>query len=306
MLKIAYSKIYNHPLKENHRFPMIKYDLIPEQLVMENSCTENNFFEPGIVSNENILLTHDYKYYNRLQNMDLDKREIRAIGFPMSEELIKREKKIVQGTIESSLNAIKFGIAMNVAGGTHHAFTSRAEAFCILNDQAIASNFLIKNNYCEKILILDLDVHQGNGTAEIFRDNDKVFTVSFHGQKNYPFKKEKSDYDYGFNDGTNDKEYLNKIEYTSRFSINLLKKINKFAWKSIFYSKIEKNFWFQNLFKYKLLIIFGILIQNMIIIIEKIPFIYIPSLIRIAIFLSYCKGYYDRKINKSNNYIWYK
>ena len=221
MLKIAYSKIYNHPLKENHRFPMIKYDLIPEQLVMENSCTENNFFEPGIVSNENILLTHDYKYYNRLQNMDLDKREIRAIGFPMSEELIKREKKIVQGTIESSLNAIKFGIAMNVAGGTHHAFTSRAEAFCILNDQAIASNFLIKNNYCEKILILDLDVHQGNGTAEIFRDNDKVFTVSFHGQKNYPFKKEKSDYDYGFNDGTNDKEYLNKIKYEIPRLINI-------------------------------------------------------------------------------------
>ena len=221
MLKIAYSKIYNHPLKENHRFPMIKYDLIPEQLVMENSCTENNFFEPGIVSNENILLTHDYKYYNRLQNMDLDKREIRAIGFPMSEELIKREKKIVQGTIESSLNAIKFGIAMNVAGGTHHAFTSRAEAFCILNDQAIASNFLIKNNYCEKILILDLDVHQGNGTAEIFRDNDKVFTVSFHGQKNYPFKKEKSDYDYGFNDGTNDKEYLDKIKYEIPRLINI-------------------------------------------------------------------------------------
>ena len=221
MLKIAYSKIYNHPLKENHRFPMIKYDLIPEQLVMENSCTENNFFEPGIVSNENILLTHDYKYYNRLQNMDLDKREIRAIGFPMSEELIKREKKIVQGTIECSLNAIKFGIAMNVAGGTHHAFTNRAEAFCILNDQAIASNFLIKNNYCEKILILDLDVHQGNGTAEIFRDNDKVFTVSFHGQKNYPFKKEKSDYDYGFNDGTNDKEYLNKIKYEIPRLINI-------------------------------------------------------------------------------------
>ena len=221
MLKIAYSKIYNHPLKENHRFPMIKYDLIPEQLVMENSCTENNFFEPGIVSNENILLTHDYKYYNRLQNMDLDKREIRAIGFPMSKELIKREKKIVQGTIECSLNAIKFGIAMNVAGGTHHAFTNRAEAFCILNDQAIASNFLIKNNYCEKILILDLDVHQGNGTAEIFRDNDKVFTVSFHGQKNYPFKKEKSDYDYGFNDGTNDKEYLNKIKYEIPRLINI-------------------------------------------------------------------------------------
>ena len=102
---------------------------------------------------------------------------------------------------------------MNIAGGTHHAFTNRAEAFCILNDQAIAANFLIENNYCKKILILDLDVHQGNGTAEIFRSNKNVFTVSFHGEKNYPFRKEKSDFDYGFSDGTSDNEYLNKIKY---------------------------------------------------------------------------------------------
>ena len=102
---------------------------------------------------------------------------------------------------------------MNIAGGTHHAFTNRAEAFCILNDQAIAANFLIKNNYVEKVMILDLDVHQGNGTAEIFRENKNVFTASFHGEKNYPFRKEKSDYDYGFSDGTSDKEYLDKISY---------------------------------------------------------------------------------------------
>jgi len=111
------------------------------------------------------------------------------------------------------LFSIKNGVAMNIAGGTHHAFTNRAEAFCILNDQAIAANFLIKNNHSKKILILDLDVHQGNGTAEIFRNNKNVFTVSFHGEKNYPFRKEKSDYDYGFKDGTSDEEYLNKITY---------------------------------------------------------------------------------------------
>ena len=213
MLKIAHDKIYNHPLKENHRFPMIKYELIPEQLLIENTCNENNFFSPGDIKDDIILLTHEYNYYDRLINQKLEKKEIRAIGFPMSDQLIIREKKIVQGTIESSLNSIKYGISMNIAGGTHHAFTNRAEAFCILNDQAIAANFLIKNNYVEKVMILDLDVHQGNGTAEIFRENKNVFTASFHGEKNYPFRKEKSDYDYGFSDGTSDKEYLDKISY---------------------------------------------------------------------------------------------
>tara|TARA_Y100000766_G_C18803976_1_gene554522 strand:+ start:117 stop:1019 length:903 start_codon:yes stop_codon:yes gene_type:complete len=213
MLKIANDILYKHPLKENHRFPMIKYELIPEQLIMENTCVERNFFKPGNIKDDIILLTHEKYYYEKLKNQELDKKEIRAIGFPMSKLLLDREKTIVQGTLECSLNALKYGISMNIAGGTHHAFTNRAEAFCILNDQAIAANFLINKNYCKKVLILDLDVHQGNGTAEIFRDNKNVFTVSFHGEKNYPFRKEKSDYDFGFSDGTLDKEYLNIIKY---------------------------------------------------------------------------------------------
>lgn len=213
MLKIANDSLYNHPLKENHRFPMIKYELIPEQLLIENTCNENNFFNPGDVEDDVILLTHESNYYDKLIYQKLEKKEIRAIGFPMSQELIHREKKIVQGTVECAINSIKYGISMNIAGGTHHAFTNRAEAFCILNDQAIGANFLIQNNYCEKILILDLDVHQGNGTAEIFRENKNVFTVSFHGEKNYPFRKEISDFDYGFRDGTSDREYLDKIKY---------------------------------------------------------------------------------------------
>jgi len=213
MLKIANDSLYNHPLKENHRFPMIKYELIPEQLLIENTCNENNFFNPGDVEDDVILLTHEANYYNKLIYQKLEKKEIRAIGFPMSQELIQREKKIVQGTVECAINSIKYGVSMNIAGGTHHAFTNRAEAFCILNDQAIGANFLIQNNYCEKILILDLDVHQGNGTAEIFRENKNVFTVSFHGEKNYPFRKEISDFDYGFRDGTSDREYLDKIKY---------------------------------------------------------------------------------------------
>ena len=211
MLKIAHHALYNHPLKENHRFPMIKYELIPEQLIMENTCVENNFFKPKIISEENVLFTHDKIYFDKLQNQQLDRKEIRAIGFPMSEKLIEREKTIVQGTVECSLNSLKYGISMNIAGGTHHAFTNRAEAFCLLNDQAIAANFLLKNNYCKKILILDLDVHQGNGTAEIFKNNTFVFTCSVHGAKNYPFRKEESDLDIAMEDKTKDEIYLKKI-----------------------------------------------------------------------------------------------
>ena len=213
VLKIAHHSLYNHPLKENHRFPMIKYELIPEQLIIENTCNENNFFNPGVIEDNVILLTHEFNYYHRLINQKLEKKEIRAIGFPMSQKLIEREKKIVQGTIECSLNSIKYGVSMNIAGGTHHAFSNRAEAFCILNDQAVAANFLIKKGFCKKILILDLDVHQGNGTAEIFRHNKNIFTASFHGEKNYPFRKEISDFDYGFSDGTSDKKYLEVIKY---------------------------------------------------------------------------------------------
>ena len=229
MLKIAHDKIYNHPLKENHRFPMIKYELIPEQLIIENTCNENNFFNPSDIEDNVILLTHEYNYYNSLINQTLEKKEIRAIGFPMSQKLIEREKKIVQGTVECALNSIKFGISMNIAGGTHHAFSNRAEAFCILNDQAIAANFLIQNGFSKRILILDLDVHQGNGTAEIFREKKNVFTASFHGEKNYPFRKEISDFDYGFSDGTSDKKYLAVIKY------EIPRLIEKFEPDFIFY-----------------------------------------------------------------------
>ena len=211
MLKIAHDKLYKHLLKENHRFPMIKYEMIPEQLINEGTCNMNNFFVPGEIEDSTILLTHDRNYYYRLINQELNDKEKRAIGFPMSEMLVKREKKIIQGTVECAMHAIEHGISMNIAGGTHHAFSNRAEAFCILNDQAIASNYLINNGLSKKILILDLDVHQGNGTAEIFTNNNQVFTVSFHGKNNYPFRKEVSDYDYGFEDKTEDKEYLKII-----------------------------------------------------------------------------------------------
>ena len=143
--------------------------------------------------------------------MSLSKHDKRLIGFPLTNDLVKREKIIAQGTIKNTSYALEYGISMNIAGGTHHAFKSKPGAFCMLNDQAIAANFLIKNKICNRIMIIDLDVHQGNGTASIFENENSIFTVSFHGKKNYPFLKENSNFDLEFDDGTGDKEYLREL-----------------------------------------------------------------------------------------------
>lgn len=208
MLKIAYKEIYQHPLPEGHRFPMLKYELIPNQLIYEGVITNENLFEPNVCSEENILLTHGYNYWKNLNQLKLTESEMRKIGFPLSAKLVEREITIMQGTIDCALYALQFGCAMNIAGGTHHAFTNKGEGFCMLNDMAIAANYLLKNKLAERILIVDLDVHQGNGTAQIFQNNKNVFTFSMHGKNNYPFHKETSDLDIELPDGINDDEYL--------------------------------------------------------------------------------------------------
>ncbi|WP_292943351.1 histone deacetylase [Olleya sp. UBA1516] len=215
MLKIAYHPIYCHPLPEGHRFPMLKYELLPEQLIHEGTCTEANFFEPNRMLNEApILAVHDPEYFYDLLNITLDPRAARKIGFPLSEVLIEREIVIADGTIKASEYAIKYGIAMNIAGGTHHAYSNRGEAFCMLNDQAIGARFLQKKGLAKRILIVDLDVHQGNGTAEIFKDDPSVFTFSIHGKHNYPFKKEQSDLDIALENNVGDTEYLSILKDT--------------------------------------------------------------------------------------------
>jgi len=214
MLKIAYSPIYKYQLPDGHRFPMIKYELIPEQLIYEGTISESNLFHPDAATEETILLTHDKSYWEKLKVLDLTAKEIRKIGFPISELLIRRGTHISQGTIQCALFAQEHGIAMNVAGGTHHSFTDHGEGFCILNDIAMASNYLLHKKLSKKILVIDLDVHQGNGTAQIFKNEDRVFTFSMHGAKNYPTKKEQSDLDIGMPDKTNDHLYLSKLMET--------------------------------------------------------------------------------------------
>ncbi len=213
MLKIAWSAVYAHPLPENHRFPMIKYELLPEQLLYEGTVRQENFFEPEALSEAYITNTHDQDYWNRLKNLQLERAEIRRTGFPLSASLVEREVTIMEGTVQASLFALQYGIAMNIAGGTHHAFTNRGEGFCLLNDIAIAANYLLEKRLCRQILVVDLDVHQGNGTAEIFRGKSEVFTFSMHGEKNYPMHKELSDFDIALPDGTGDEAYLKELKY---------------------------------------------------------------------------------------------
>lgn len=216
MLKIAFSPVYVLPLPARHRFPMEKYELVPEQLLYEGTVTEENFFTPTPVSREDLELTHSKDYVDRVLRKDLTKKEIRNIGYPMSQQLVDRERVITGGTYECVEYARKYGIAMNVSGGTHHAFYDRGGGFCIFNDVAVTANLLLRENPGLRILILDLDVHQGDGTASLMQHEPRVFTLSVHGAKNYPVRKEMSDWDIALEDQTADEEYLQVIENTLR------------------------------------------------------------------------------------------
>lgn len=214
MLKIAWSKFYAHPLPEGHRFPMAKYELLPEQLLHEGTINSQNIFEPQIAEAKSILACHDEHYFNRLKNLELSKAEIRKMGFPLSAELVHREQVIMQGTIDAAIYALQYGVALNIAGGTHHAFSNRGEGFCLLNDIAIAAKYLLDKGLKKRIMVVDLDVHQGNGTAAIFQNNENVFTFSMHGEKNYPLQKEKSNLDIELPDNIDDTAYLKILKNT--------------------------------------------------------------------------------------------
>ena len=211
-LHIAFDRVYAHPLPEGHRFPMLKYELIPEQLLYEGVITSDNLFSPAEVDEETILLTHDKSYWDQLRTLTLPVPQQKRIGFPLTAELVQREKMIAQGTIDGCQFAFDNGVAFNVAGGTHHAGTNWGEGFCMLNDQAIAANYLLANDLARSILIIDLDVHQGNGTAQIFAGDPRVFTFSMHGANNFPMRKPKSDLDIALPDGTSDDDFLRLLK----------------------------------------------------------------------------------------------
>lgn len=214
MFKIAWSPIYAHPLPEGHRFPMEKYELLPQQLLYEGTIEEKQLFTPSRMREKDVLLGHDKHYLDKLLNLSLTKKEIRATGFPLSNALIDRERHIMQGTLDAARFALQFGVSMNIAGGTHHAFSNRGEGFCLLNDLALAALGLIHEKAIKKALIVDLDVHQGNGTAQMLHDEPRIFTFSMHGANNYPVRKERSDLDIPLPDHTTDSSYLKTLTET--------------------------------------------------------------------------------------------
>jgi len=218
--RIAYSTVYNHPLPAGHRFPMLKYDLIYGQLIYEGTFKESDFFTPSEASHPDLLLTHTSEYISKLNGGRLSRHEERATGFPYSDALIHREKVIMQGTIDAAFFALKNGYGANIAGGTHHAYANSGEGFCLLNDMSVAANVLLNENKSKQILIVDLDVHQGNGTAKIFENEPRVFTMSMHGKNNFPLHKEKSDLDIELLDGTDDKTYLNLLDQYLKFTLD--------------------------------------------------------------------------------------
>ena len=209
---IAFHPIYVHELPENHRFPMEKYDLLPRQLIHEGTIEQSQFFVPDSIEKVHIEAVHCCDYLRRLVNLETSKKEQRISGFVHNETLIKREWTIMEGTRKAAELAMENNICFNIAGGTHHAFSNRGEGFCLLNDQVIAAQWLLKQKKVNKVLILDLDVHQGNGSAAMCSKEDHIFTFSMHGKNNYPLRKEDSDMDIELEDGIKDAAYLFQLK----------------------------------------------------------------------------------------------
>lgn len=214
MIYIAYTDKYVLDLPEGHKFPMLKYELIYDQLLYEGIFEQKHFFEPSLIDEEIILKTHDVQYWHRLKNLELTPLEFRKIGFPPSQKMVFRCRSSAGATLQCAYYALDNGASLNIAGGTHHAFRDRGEGFSMLNDIAVAINELRDKNVIQRALVVDLDVHQGNGTAKIFEQTPEVFTFSMHGKDNYPLHKEFSDLDIALPTGTQDNEYLSILSDT--------------------------------------------------------------------------------------------
>jgi acetoin utilization deacetylase AcuC-like enzyme len=211
-VKVFYSDHFVLPLPEGHRFPMSKYSMLRERVATDGVCGPGELRAPRAVTDEEILRAHTPEYLGRVVSGRLAEKEIRRIGFPWSERMVERSRRASGGTLDACLAALEDGIAANLAGGTHHAFSDRGEGYCVFNDSAIAARAVQAAGLAGRVVIIDTDVHQGNGTAEILRGDPTVFTFSIHGAKNFPFHKEESDLDTPLPDGADDTEFLTALE----------------------------------------------------------------------------------------------
>ena len=212
-MKIFHCDRFPIPLPEEHRFPLAKYRLIRQRLEAEQLLPASNLIESSVVNDAQVLRVHSFAYLDRLKSGTLSAAEVREIGFPWSPELLIRSRRSCGGTLGAAVSALHDGVAMNLAGGTHHAHRDKGAGFCVLNDVAIATRELQAERLAHKILVIDLDVHQGDGTADIFAHDPSVFTFSIHGAKNYPLRKPPSDLDIPLADGTGDELYLEAVEH---------------------------------------------------------------------------------------------
>ncbi|WP_078062992.1 histone deacetylase family protein [Solirubrum puertoriconensis] len=208
---LATSDRYTIALPQGHRFPIAKYELIREQLLWQGIAPPEDFYDPGLCAEEDVLRVHTTEYWHKVRDLQLSPAEVRRLGLPQSEQLVLRSLSSSAGTLQSALRALRDGVALNCAGGTHHAFADRGEGFCVLNDIAIGAAHLLHHGLARQVLVVDLDVHQGDGTAAIFRHEPRVFTFSMHAGANYPLRKEQSDLDIELPLGTDDAAYLGQL-----------------------------------------------------------------------------------------------
>ena len=210
-MRLWTSARYTFPLPEGHRFPIAKYERLREQVLINGIIGPESLCEPARATREALLLVHTPDYVDRFLDGRLSADELRRLGFPWSPALVERSLRAVGGTCEAAAAALDDGIAMNLAGGTHHAFADHGEGFCVFNDVAIAIRSLERAGRVRRCAIVDLDVHQGNGTNAIFAGDANVFTFSMHGGRNYPFHKVPGSLDIELADGTRDAEYLDQL-----------------------------------------------------------------------------------------------
>lgn len=211
--RIFYSPYYYADIGEEHVFPIRKFEIAKDILLAEGTLLPEEIVEPQRADLGDLLLVHAEDYITRLTEGRLTAKEIRKLGLPWSEALVRRSFHAISGTINASRRALIDRVSSNLAGGTHHAYPDRGEGFCVLNDVAVSIRVLQRERLASRFLIIDLDVHQGNGTAFIFQDSPEVFTFSMHGAKNYPLFKETSMLDIELADGTSDEEYLETLDH---------------------------------------------------------------------------------------------
>jgi acetoin utilization deacetylase AcuC-like enzyme len=211
-MKVYHCNHVNLPLPDGHQFPARKYVLLREAVSRSNLVDAKDLLVPQPATDQQILRAHDPDYLRRLKEGQLTSREIRRIGLPWSPRLVERARYSVGGTIDACRTALAEGIAVNLAGGTHHAFRDHGQGYCLLNDAAIAARAMQAEGRAHRIVILDCDVHQGNGTAAITASDPTIFTFSIHSQSNFPLRKEPSDLDIGLDDGIGDDEYLAALQ----------------------------------------------------------------------------------------------